>query len=83
MRCDLKVYVLLFKILQDLEIVDFIKCNVMGKVNKKDLIIDVFGDKERIRRRSVSGCKQWQFVERNENSDKLKFFLYLLLIFCC
>lgn len=57
MRRDLKAHVPPFKIPQDLEIVDSIKRNAMGKVNKKDLITDVFGDKERIRRRSVSGRK--------------------------
>lgn len=57
MRRDLKAHVPPFKIPQDLEIVESIKRNAMGKVNKKDLITDVFGDTERIRGRSISGRK--------------------------
>jgi acyl-CoA synthetase (AMP-forming)/AMP-acid ligase II len=55
MRRDLKAHIPPFKIPQELEIVESIKRNAMGKVNKKDLIADVFGDTERIRRRSISG----------------------------
>ncbi|EFQ35743.1 AMP-binding enzyme [Colletotrichum graminicola] len=55
MRRDLKVHIPPFKVPQDLEIVDSIKRNAMGKVNKKDLVAAVFGDTERIRRRSISG----------------------------
>lgn len=57
MRRDLKANVPPFKIPQDLEIVESIKRNAMGKVNKKDLVADVFGDVERIRRRSISRRK--------------------------
>lgn len=57
MRRDLKAHIPPFKIPQDLEIVESIKRNAMGKVNKKDLIADVFGDTERIRRRSINGRK--------------------------
>ncbi|KAI5236024.1 acetyl-CoA synthetase-like protein [Aureobasidium subglaciale] len=38
---------------QDQEIVQTIKRNAMGKINKKELAQAVFGDMERIRRRSV------------------------------
>jgi malonyl-CoA/methylmalonyl-CoA synthetase len=55
MRRDLKPRLPPFKIPQDLEVVESIKRNAMGKVNKKDLIADVFGDVEKIRRRSISG----------------------------
>lgn len=57
MRRDLKAQIPPFKILQDLEIIESIKRNAMGKVNKKDLIAEVFGDTERIRRRSINGHK--------------------------
>ncbi|KAF3402484.1 Acyl-CoA synthetase family member 3 [Talaromyces pinophilus] len=57
MRRDLKAHIPPFKIPQDLEIVESIKRNAMGKVNKKDLIADVFGDTESIRRRSISSGK--------------------------
>ncbi|KAH7325543.1 AMP-binding enzyme [Stachybotrys elegans] len=55
MRRDLKAHIPPFKVPQELEIVESIKRNAMGKVNKKDLIAAVFGDTERIRRRSLSG----------------------------
>ncbi|KAJ2980784.1 hypothetical protein NQ176_g2438 [Zarea fungicola] len=54
MRRDLKERLVAYKVPQDLEIVTSIKRNAMGKVNKKDLIEDVFGDVQRIRRRSIS-----------------------------
>lgn len=54
MRRDLKERLVAYKVPQDLEIVSSIKRNAMGKVNKKDLIEDVFGDVQRIRRRSIS-----------------------------
>lgn len=57
MRRDLKSRLPPYKIPQDLEIVESIKRNAMGKVNKKDLIGIVFGDGEKIRRRSISGRK--------------------------
>ncbi|KAK5143590.1 hypothetical protein LTR32_004318 [Rachicladosporium monterosium] len=41
-----------YKIPQDVKVVGEIKRNAMGKVNKKELVKDVFGDQERIRRRS-------------------------------
>ena len=53
MRRALKERLVPYKIPQDLEIVDKIKRNAMGKVNKKELVTAVFGDIERIRRRSV------------------------------
>jgi hypothetical protein len=55
--------------------VEAIKRNAMGKVNKKELVPVVFGDGERIRRRSVdvaveraianaeAVCKKWQGKE--------------------
>ena len=57
LRRDLKANVPPFKIPQDLEIVDSIKRNAMGKINKKELVTAVFGDAERIRRRSISKRK--------------------------
>ncbi|KAK5045070.1 hypothetical protein LTR84_010218 [Exophiala bonariae] len=53
MRRALKEQLVPYKIPQDLEIVPSIKRNAMGKVNKKELVTAVFGDVERIRRRSV------------------------------
>ncbi|KAH0290044.1 AMP-binding enzyme [Aureobasidium namibiae CBS 147.97] len=42
-----------YKIPQDLVVVQTIKRNAMGKINKKELALAVFGDAEKIRRRSV------------------------------
>jgi malonyl-CoA/methylmalonyl-CoA synthetase len=42
-----------YKIPQDLAIVEGIKRNAMGKINKKELVPVVFGDGAKIRRRSV------------------------------
>jgi malonyl-CoA/methylmalonyl-CoA synthetase len=54
MRRALKDKLVAYKIPQDLAVVDSIKRNAMGKVNKKELVPTVFGDGEKIRRRSVS-----------------------------
>ncbi|KAK5171883.1 uncharacterized protein LTR77_003520 [Saxophila tyrrhenica] len=53
MRRALKGKLVAYKIPQDLVVVEEIPRNAMGKVNKKDLVGRVFGDGERIRRRSV------------------------------
>jgi malonyl-CoA/methylmalonyl-CoA synthetase len=53
LRRELKTRLVPYKIPQDLEIVSAIKRNAMGKVNKKELVPVVFGDAERIRRRSI------------------------------
>ncbi|KAI9149929.1 AMP-binding enzyme [Paramyrothecium foliicola] len=58
MRRDLKGRIVPYKIPQDLQIVQSIQRNAMGKVNKKDLVRDVFGDEERIRRRSLTGRQE-------------------------
>jgi malonyl-CoA/methylmalonyl-CoA synthetase len=53
MRRALKDKLVAYKIPQDLAIVETIKRNAMGKINKKELVPVVFGDGEKIRRRSV------------------------------
>ncbi|TKA68949.1 hypothetical protein B0A55_08234 [Friedmanniomyces simplex] len=52
MRRALKGRLVGYKIPQDLKVVEGIERNAMGKVNKKELVSVVFGDGERIRRRS-------------------------------
>ncbi|EMC94734.1 hypothetical protein BAUCODRAFT_578721 [Baudoinia panamericana UAMH 10762] len=54
MRRALKERLVAYKIPQDLVVVEGIPRNAMGKVNKKELVKEVFGDGERIRRRSVN-----------------------------
>jgi malonyl-CoA/methylmalonyl-CoA synthetase len=54
MRRALKDKLVAYKIPQDLAVVDSIKRNAMGKVNKKELVPAVFGDGEKIRRRSIN-----------------------------
>lgn len=53
LRAALKPRITAYKIPQDLEIVDIMPRNAMGKVNKKELINSVFGTVEKIRRRSI------------------------------
>ena len=53
MRRALKDRLVAYKIPQDLAVVETIKRNAMGKINKKELVPVVFGDGEKIRRRSV------------------------------
>ncbi|KAF2994364.1 hypothetical protein E8E13_001321 [Curvularia kusanoi] len=56
MRSALRDRLIAYKIPQDLEIVDSIKRNAMGKINKRELIPEIFGNLEKLRRRSM-GCK--------------------------
>lgn len=53
LRRALKDRLVGYKIPQDLVVVDTIKRNAMGKINKKELIPAVFGDLTKIRRRSI------------------------------
>ncbi|KAJ1334948.1 malonyl-CoA/methylmalonyl-CoA synthetase [Microdochium nivale] len=53
LRAALKSRIVAYKIPQDMELVDTLPRNAMGKVNKKELIASVFGSPENIRRRSV------------------------------
>lgn len=54
LRDVLKSRITSYKIPQDMEIVDILPRNAMGKVNKKELAASVFGGIESIRRRSVN-----------------------------
>ncbi|KAK6819195.1 CoA ligase [Aspergillus parasiticus] len=58
LRDVLKSRIAAYKIPQDMEIVHMLPRNAMGKVNKKELTASVFGDIERIRRRSVDMGKR-------------------------
>ncbi|QPC64391.1 hypothetical protein HYE67_006622 [Fusarium culmorum] len=53
LRAALKPRITAYKIPQDLEIVETLPRNAMGKINKKELINSVFGPVEKIRRRSI------------------------------
>ncbi|KAF5691033.1 malonyl synthetase [Fusarium denticulatum] len=53
LRSALKARITAYKIPQDLEIVEVLPRNAMGKINKKELIKSVFGEVEKIRRRSI------------------------------
>lgn len=53
LRRVLKSRIVAYKIPQDVEVVDALPRNAMGKVNKKQLMASVFGDEESIRRRSI------------------------------
>lgn len=58
MRRALKGRLVAYKIPQDLVVVEQIPRNAMGKVNKKGLVGEVFGDEGRIRRRSVLNAEE-------------------------
>ncbi|KAK3675383.1 hypothetical protein LTR78_004893 [Recurvomyces mirabilis] len=58
MRRALKDKLVAYKIPQDLKVVEGIPRNAMGKVNKKELVPRVFGDQDRIRRRSVDVAEE-------------------------
>lgn len=66
MRRALKDRLVAYKIPQDLKVVEAIKRNAMGKVNKKELVPVVFGDGERIRRRSVEVGEERAALKRKE-----------------
>lgn len=53
LRDALKSRITAYKVPQDMEIVDVLPRNAMGKVNKKELTARVFGSPESIRRRSI------------------------------
>ncbi|KAI4753507.1 acetyl-CoA synthetase-like protein [Aureobasidium sp. EXF-3400] len=53
LRRSLRSRLVGYKIPQDLVVVPTIKRNAMGKINKKELAHAVFGDVEKIRRRSI------------------------------
>jgi acyl-CoA synthetase (AMP-forming)/AMP-acid ligase II len=53
LRSALKPRITAYKIPQDMEIVEALPRNAMGKVNKKELISTLFGPVDKIRRRSV------------------------------
>lgn len=60
MRRALKDKMVAYKIPQDMKIVDELPRNAMGKINKKELVPKVFGDKEAIRRRSIAVAEERQ-----------------------
>lgn len=67
MRRALHGKLVAYKIPQDMQVVDSLKKNAMGKINKKDLVGEVFGDQDKIRRRSLEVGK-----ERKEAKEKEK-----------
>jgi acyl-CoA synthetase (AMP-forming)/AMP-acid ligase II len=58
MRRALKDRLVAYKIPQDLKVVPEIPRNAMGKVNKKELVKEVFGGMDRIRRRSIEKTEE-------------------------
>ena len=52
MRRALKDKLVAYKIPQDMKVVETLPRNAMGKINKKELVVNVFGDVDKIRRRS-------------------------------
>lgn len=58
MRRALKDKLVAYKIPQDLKVVESIPRNAMGKINKKALVESVFGNQDRIRRRSEAVAQE-------------------------
>lgn len=64
LRRALKGRLVNYKIPQDLEVVEVIPRNAMGKVNKKELVADIFGDGKAIRRRSIEVAAEREEMKR-------------------
>lgn len=58
LRRALKDQLVAYKIPQDMKVVEMIPRNAMGKINKKLLVAEVFGDQDSIRRRSIDVARQ-------------------------
>jgi acyl-CoA synthetase (AMP-forming)/AMP-acid ligase II len=71
MRRALKGKLVMYKIPQDLKIVEAIPRNAMGKVNKKELVRELFGDAKAIRRRSISVAEE-RVREKAEMNGEVK-----------
>nr|POF02550.1 acyl-coa synthetase family member 3, mitochondrial [Quercus suber] len=67
MRRALKGKLVAYKIPQDLQVVEEIARNAMGKVNKKELVAKVFGDQDRIRSRSVEVREERERGKKEES----------------
>lgn len=64
MRRALKDKLVAYKIPQDLQVVESIPRNAMGKINKKQLVEAVFGDQQKIRRRSITTAEERARMKR-------------------
>ncbi|KXT04283.1 hypothetical protein AC578_7942 [Pseudocercospora eumusae] len=72
MRRALKDHLVAYKIPQDMKVVESLPRNAMGKINKKELVPLVFGDLERIRRRSVEKAQERNLLKAREKEEALK-----------
>lgn len=72
MRRALKDKLVAYKIPQDMKVVESLPRNAMGKINKKELVPLVFGDLERIRRRSVEKAQERNLLKAREKEEALK-----------
>jgi acyl-CoA synthetase (AMP-forming)/AMP-acid ligase II len=69
MRRALKGKLVMYKIPQDLKIVEAIPRNAMGKVNKKELVRELFGDVKAIRRRSICVAEERKREKAEMNGE--------------
>ncbi|KAK4508085.1 hypothetical protein PRZ48_001823 [Zasmidium cellare] len=72
MRRALKDKMVAYKIPQDMKIVDELPRNAMGKINKKDLVQQVFGDLVAIRRRSIAAAEERVQAKAKEAAEQAK-----------
>ncbi|TKA59158.1 hypothetical protein B0A49_09988 [Cryomyces minteri] len=70
MRRALKERLVNYKIPQDMKIVEGIPRNAMGKINKKTLVKDVFGDEDAVRRRSVDLKREKEEAAKQQQQQK-------------
>nr|OQO21178.1 hypothetical protein B0A51_12045 [Rachicladosporium sp. CCFEE 5018] len=70
LRRALKDRLVAYKIPQDLAVVTELKRNAMGKINKKELVPEVFGDQGKIRRRSEVNKEEREKLKREVAKEK-------------
>ncbi|SMQ50533.1 unnamed protein product [Zymoseptoria tritici ST99CH_3D7] len=70
MRRALQGRLVAYKIPQDMKVVDTLPRNAMGKINKKNLVTEVFGDQEKIRRRSIETAEERKRVKEAEKEGQ-------------
>lgn len=71
LRRALKDRLVAYKIPQDMKVVESIPRNAMGKINKKNLVKEVFGELESIRRRSVDLAEERKRLKAGEGDRTL------------
>lgn len=72
MRRALHGKMVAYKIPQDMKVVEELPRNAMGKINKKELVPKVFGDQDKIRRRSIAVAEERKAAKQAEAGAEKK-----------